>query len=236
MLADITVARRPAEARRRPHVPGHGPVAHERAVRARGRGMVARLLAAGLAEFEERGFQAVTVDDIARRASASHGTFYLYFANKDDFFGALSQEALRAMERITSEFPVVTPDGAGRAALRKWVSNFCDTYTAHATVLGTLSQAQAVGRDAWEDGLGHLLRLADAMSTGMAMGAQRTWNNDGGPPSAHGARLNAVACLMMLERVNYLLNSGVKLPRADVIDRLTAIILSAFQPRRERRK
>ena len=146
MLAEITAARRRAAAHRRPAT-GHG-LAQERAVRAQGRGTVARLLAAGLAEFEERGFQAVTVDDIVRRANASHGTFYLYFANKDDFFGALSQEALGAMDRITDAFPVVTPDAPGRSALRTWVSDFCDTYAAHAAVLGALSQAQVVGRDA----------------------------------------------------------------------------------------
>jgi AcrR family transcriptional regulator len=233
MLAEITAARRRAEPHRRPGT-GHGLVTQERAVRAQGRGTVARLLAAGLAEFEERGFQAVTVDDIVRRANASHGTFYLYFANKDDFFGALSQEALRAMDRITDEFPVVTPNAAGRTALRKWVGDFCDTYAAHAAVLGALSQAQVVGRDAWENGLVHLFRLADAMSMGMAMGADRAANKDGGPPAAHTARLSAVACLMMLERVNYLLSSGVRLPRTEVIDRLTAIITAAFQPPRGR--
>lgn len=99
------------------------------------------------------------------------------------------------MDRITGEFPVVTPDRAGRAALRKWVGDFCDTYAAHATVLGMLSQAQVVGPDAWEEGLGHLFRLADAMSIGMAIGAGRHGNCDGGAHSANGARLNAVACL-----------------------------------------
>jgi len=234
MLAEITTARRRAEAHRRQPVTG-GPVTQERAVRAQGRGTAARLLAAGLAELEERGFQAVTVDDIVRRANTSHGTFYLYFANKDDFFGALSQEALRAMDRITDEFPVVTPDEAGRAALRKWVGDFCDMYAAHAAVLGALSQAQVVGRDAWENGLVHLFRLADAMSMGMAMGAVRTGTTGGGPPAAHTARLSAVACLMMLERVNYLLSSGVRLPRDEVVDRLTAIITAAFHPHRGRR-
>jgi AcrR family transcriptional regulator len=41
---------------------------------------------AALAEFGEHGFQAVRVDDIVRRAQTSHGTFYLYFANKEDLF------------------------------------------------------------------------------------------------------------------------------------------------------
>ncbi len=236
MLVETTVARRRGDARLRAHDGGHGLVTHERAVRARGHGTVARLLAAGLAEFDERGFQAVTVDEITRRANASHGTFYLYFANKDDFFGALAQEALRAMDRITDEFPVVTPDRAGRESLRAWVSNFCDTYAAHATVLRTLSQAQVVGREAWESGLVHLFRLADAMSMGMgmAMGAERKGNNNGGAPAVHGGRLTAVACLMMLERVNYLISVGVRLQRADAIDRLTAIIAAAFHPPADR--
>jgi AcrR family transcriptional regulator len=119
-------------------------------VRARGQGTVRRLPEAGLAAFGERGFQAVTVDDIVRRANASHGTSYLYFANKDDLFGVLAHEALHAMEGITAEFPVVTPSPAGRAALRRWVESFCDTYDARAAVIRSLSQAGVVGQDAWE--------------------------------------------------------------------------------------
>ena len=70
---------------RRPSLGGGRP-AQDRELRAQGRQTVRRLLEAGLAEFDERGFQAVRVDDIVRRARTSHGTFYLYFANKDDFF------------------------------------------------------------------------------------------------------------------------------------------------------
>jgi hypothetical protein len=54
-------------------------------------------------------------------------------------------------------------------------------------------------------------------------------------PAAGGGRLSqrdeltAIACLMMLERVNYLLSSGIGLPRAEMTDRLSAIIYAAFQ-------
>ena len=58
-------------------------------MRAQGRQTLRNLLEAGLAEFDERGFQAVRVDDIVRRAQISHGTFYLYFSNKEDLFKAL---------------------------------------------------------------------------------------------------------------------------------------------------
>jgi hypothetical protein len=48
-----------------------------------------------------------------------------------------------------------------------------------------------------------------------------------GAPAGH-AELTAVACLMMLERVNYLLSVEVRLPREEMVDRLTAIIFAAF--------
>ena len=78
-----------------------------------------KLLEAGLAEFDERGFQAVRVDDVVRRANTSHGTFYLYFSNKDDLFKTLLRDALDDMQVITDDFPVVTRNESGRAALRK---------------------------------------------------------------------------------------------------------------------
>ena len=83
---------------------------------------------AGLAEFDERGFQAVRVDDIVRRAQISHGTFYLYFSNKEDLFKALLGDALHDMSLVTDEFPVVTRNAAGLAALRHWVHEFCEVY------------------------------------------------------------------------------------------------------------
>src|SRR4249920_2423849 len=146
---------------------GGGRPAQDRELRAQGRQTVRRLLEAGLAEFDERGFQAVRVDDIVRRARTSHGTFYLYFANKDDFFKALLRDALHDMGVITDAFPVVTRDDAGRVALREWVHTFCETYAAHAAVIRILSQADLVSEEVWGDGLQLLFRLAEAITQGM---------------------------------------------------------------------
>src|SRR5205814_7552792 len=106
---------------------GGGRPAQDRELRAQGRQTLQNLLEAGLAEFDERGFQAVRVDDIVRRARLSHGTFYLYFANKDDFFKALLQDALHDMGLITDAFPVATRNDAGHAALRQSVRTCCET-------------------------------------------------------------------------------------------------------------
>ena len=234
---------------------GGGRPAQDRELRAQGRQTVRRLLEAGLAEFDERGFQAVRVDDIVRRARTSHGTFYLYFSNKDDFFKALLRDALHDMGVITDAFPVVTRDDAGRAALRQWVHTFCETYAAHAAVIRILSQADVVGEEVWGDGLQLLFRLAEAITQGMTAASpkwQAPADGAGGraaararqpararpPGDAAGdgqaaapagyAELTAVACLMMLERVNYLLSVEVRLPREEMVDRLTAIIFAAF--------
>jgi len=253
---------------RRPSLGGGRP-AQDRELRAQGRQTVSRLLEAALAEFDERGFQPVRVDDIVRRAQTSHGTFYLYFANKEDIFKALLRDALDDMQTITDDFPVVTRNEAGRAALRRWVHRFCDTYAAHAAVIRALSQAEIVGEEVWGDGLQLLFRLAEAMTLGMtaasrqqaaaaqaaqaaqaaAPGGQepppaaaapdgqsaaavRAFLNgqaaDGQPELAGHAELTALACLMMLERVNYLLSQEIKLPKEEMVDRITAIMFAAF--------
>jgi AcrR family transcriptional regulator len=240
---------------KRPSLGGGGP-AQGRELRAQGRQTVSRLLEAGLAEFDERGFQAVRVDDIVRRARTSHGTFYLYFANKEDLFKALLRDALHDMAVITDAFPVVTRNAAGRAALRQWVHTFCETYAAHSAVIRSLSQAELIGEEVWGDGLQLLFRLSEAMTQGMTaaagekrperaagpaqapadghrpglvVGGDGEGDGDGGESLAGHAELTALACLMMLERVNYLWSVEVRLPREEMVDRLTAIMFAAFK-------
>jgi AcrR family transcriptional regulator len=203
-----------------------GVPALQRELGAHGRETVRRLLEAGLVEFEEAGFQAARVEDIVRRAKTSHGTFYLYFANKDDLFRTLLRDALVDMANITDEFPVVTSNDAGRATLRRWVTSFCDTYAVHATVIRLLSQAEIVGESVFSDGLQLFFRLSEVMTQGMT--AAQTSPAGEGVTSEH-AELTAVACLMMLERINYLMSAEVRLPREEMIDRLSAIIYAAFR-------
>ena len=161
---------RPArKAQGRPSL-GGGTPAQDRELRAQGRETVRKLLEAGIIEFEERGFSGVRVDDIVRRAGISHGTFYLYFANKEDLFKALLRDALHDMEIVTGDFPVVTSDETGLKVLRQWVRKFFAAYTTHSTVLRTLSSANAPG-ELYSEGLQLFFRLTEAMTTGMTAAA-----------------------------------------------------------------
>jgi AcrR family transcriptional regulator len=211
----------------RPSLDGGTP-ALERELGRQGRETVRKLLEAAQGEFHEKGFQAVRVDDVVRRAKTSHGTFYLYFANKDDLFKTLLRDALHDMELITGDFPVVTSNEAGREALASWVRQFFDTYAAHAPVLRILTSADDVNEEVYGDGLQVMFRVAEAITQGMtaARAAGRGAPDQDGIPQH--AELTAVACLMMLERVNYLLSVEVRLPKEEMVERLSAIIYAAF--------
>ncbi|HUN35804.1 MAG TPA: TetR/AcrR family transcriptional regulator [Trebonia sp.] len=200
---------------------GGGTPAQDRELRTQGRETVRKLLEAGIAEFEERGFNGVRVDDVVHRAGISHGTFYLYFANKEDLFRALLRDALHDMEIVAGDFPVVTSDETGLKVLRQWVRKFSATYTTHSTVLRTLSSANAPG-ELYSDGLQLFFSLTEAMTTGMTAAAQAA-----GRHQEH-AELTAFACLMMLERVNFVISTEVQLPAEEMADRIADIMFAAF--------
>ena len=66
-----------------------------RELRRQGKRTMAKLTDAGMRVLSERGYHAARVDDIVRLAKVSHGTFYLYFSNKEDLF----QRAGRGVRR-----------------------------------------------------------------------------------------------------------------------------------------
>jgi len=59
----------------------------------------ARIVEAACALFEERGFDATTVQEIADRADVASGTFFNHFPTKLDLLRALSQEGVEELTR-----------------------------------------------------------------------------------------------------------------------------------------
>ncbi len=181
-----------------------------------------RLLDAAMVAFDERGYHNTRVNDVVEIAKTSHGTFYLYFSNKEDLFKALLKDALHDMEIVAGDFPVVTHDDTGLTVLRQWVRKFFRAYAAHATVIRILSQADLVPEEVFGDGLRLFFSIAEAMTTGMTAAAQAAGKQQ------ERAELTAVACLMMLERVNYLISADVRLPEDEMADRIADIMFAAF--------
>src|ERR1700736_900506 len=88
-----------------------GAPAQERKLRSQGKETLRKLLDAGMATFEARGYHAARVDDIVKVANTSHGTFYLYFANKEDLFWALLADVSDEMIALSAS---LGPVPAGR--------------------------------------------------------------------------------------------------------------------------
>src|SRR3954462_11474318 len=89
-----------------PRAGGSQPAASRRGVgatrelRARGRNTKRRLLDAGETVLASKGYHATRVDDVVKVAQTSHGTFYLYFANKEELFRALAAEVAEEMQAL----------------------------------------------------------------------------------------------------------------------------------------
>jgi AcrR family transcriptional regulator len=86
-----------------------------------------QLLAAARDVFQEKGYAATTVGAITTAASTAHGTFYLYFRNKEDAF-------LHVMEAVTSQLYAVGGawiPGDPRSSLEASIRGFLEVFLVH---------------------------------------------------------------------------------------------------------
>src|SRR6476619_5247225 len=97
-----------------------------RELRARGRRTQRQLLDAGVEVFATKGYFAARVDDIVKLAKTSHGTFYLYFANKEELFRPVAAEAADRRQAPADARGPLEAGPAGEASLREWIARFAD--------------------------------------------------------------------------------------------------------------
>ncbi|MCU1426645.1 MAG: regulatory protein TetR [Actinomycetia bacterium] len=174
-----------------------------------------KLLDAGVSVFETRGYHAARVDDIVKLARTSHGTFYLYFSNKEDLFRALAQEVGDALQALAESLPLVGPDGAGRAALAEWIGSFADLYDEYGPVVRAWTEA--------EIGTHEFGRLGTEMLTRFTL--TFTDRISGSLPDRVNPAIAALALVAMLERMNYyVLSKQVNVSRAKMIDTLAGVM------------
>jgi AcrR family transcriptional regulator len=101
----------------------------------------ARLLDAAKAVFEDDGFLAARISDIAERAGLSHGSFYHYFDTKEEIF----QEVADALDdRLRSPMGdiIFAPDSSATPQERifQGIHQYLESYRAEARILGVIEQ------------------------------------------------------------------------------------------------
>ena len=194
--------------------------AQGRELRARGRRTMQRLLDAGAEVFAERGFHAARVDDVVKAARTSHGTFYLYFANKEDLFRALAVDVATEMAALAGDFPALDPRD-DETALRAWLARFSDLYHHAGPVIRAWTEAEISDSEFGRIGADLVQEFTGRLATRIRAAAP-----DVDPLYA------AIAIISMVERTNYMLESGtLRGDRDALLDTLATSIHAAMHGR-----
>jgi AcrR family transcriptional regulator len=177
-----------------------------------------RLLDAGIRVFATRGYHSARVDDIVKAAKTSHGTFYLYFANKEDLFQALVADVADELAALTASLGDIGPGAAGQAELRAWLEQFADMYERYGPVIRTWTEAELDSTEAGRIGTDVLGELTAALTDRVA-----AVETDLDPPLA------AMAAVAMIERFNYfVLSRQVAANRDEMLDTLAGVVHRAL--------
>jgi AcrR family transcriptional regulator len=111
-----------------------------------------RFLKGALEVFEECGFQAATIERIARAAGASRATFYLHFRSKADIVRALLEQVSPEVQSRFSELDGVLDEGSDEE-LRQWIAEGMSWFEAHRTLVRVLEQIRMTERELGADTL-----------------------------------------------------------------------------------
>ncbi len=196
-----------------------GTPAQSRELRARGQRTLRKLLDAGVEVFETRGYHAARVDDVVKLAHTSHGTFYLYFANKEDLFRALMAEVADQMQALAEDLGPLTSGPKGRAELQAWIGRFADLYERYGAVIRAWTEAEIGSHEFGRMGNDVMLRFTSVLTERIAAVAPK----DLDPVIA------ALALVAMLERLNYyVLSRQVRITKPQMVDTLARVTHSAL--------
>ncbi|HTD49981.1 MAG TPA: TetR/AcrR family transcriptional regulator [Acidimicrobiia bacterium] len=185
-----------------------------RELRARGQRTMRQLLDAGAEVFATKGYFAARVDDIVKVACTSHGTFYLYFSNKEDLFRALAAEVADEMQTLAESLGPLQAGPAGEASLRAWITQFADLYVRYGPIIRAWTEAEIGSHEFGRLGNDVLVRFTRVLTTRIARAA----------PADLDSAIAAVALVAMFERVNYYALAGqVRAGRQEIIDTLALV-------------
>jgi AcrR family transcriptional regulator len=190
-----------------------------RELRTQGRRTMTNLLDAGVAALADNGYQATRVDDVVRIAGVSHGTFYLYFSNKEDLFRELAHRCADDVQELAGQLGDVGSDAAGQAELRAWIADFLALYRTHGVVIRAWAEGQVADRKLARLGRESFRQVRD----------QFTARFEAEGRSERDAELRAAALLSMLERFAYLVtNRDLGWTDGTVLDTLNVVVHRGF--------
>ena len=197
--------------RRRVEIVAPEPAPSRRPLRPRGERTRQRLLAAGASVLPARGYHDARIDDIVDAAGLSHGTFYRYFATKDDFFRVLAEAASARMIELVDRLPLA----ASEAELRAWMGEWFAAYEGDGGVISTWQEMRASPE---------LAVFSQQVAASVFTRLERLLGQrDFGDP-----QIDAATLLALIERGPYSVHTLGFMRTAGAIDAMTTIIRRGY--------
>lgn len=149
------------------------------------------IVAAGSALFAERGYYAVSMEDIASAANVSRATLYRHFGTKGAILSELTQWALVESAGLAADLQRLAGRGATRASMHAWLGHYVRFHRSYGAVIQT-----------WYDGALNR-QLADAVKAclGPFQQAATALLARSGLPEAIDLRVGAAIFLSVLGRM-----------------------------------
>jgi AcrR family transcriptional regulator len=178
------------------------------------------LLDAGIAVLTDKGYHAARVDDIVKVAKVSHGTFYLYFSNKQDLLRSMAVQCADEMVGVIDALGPVDPGPDGRETVRAWLADFLDTYRRYGVVIRAWMEDTVTDNE--------LVRLGGSTFGAVTASLVERIRAAGAPHIDH-PELAAAALLALIERFTYFVTSrGIAFDDDEVLDTLSLVVHRGF--------
>lgn len=107
----------------------------------RGRRKRAAIVAAAREVFEESGFKDARIADIAKKAGASYGSFYTYFASKEEIFQEVVQQVTNEMFDFSR--PGSPRDDSPTARIEAANRRYVQAYARNARMMNVMAEVAA---------------------------------------------------------------------------------------------
>ena len=200
-----------------------GEPASKRALRSQGKETMRRLLDAAMEAIDERGYHSTRVKDVVDIANTSHGTFYLYFSNKEDLVRALTIQATSEASRLYGAV-----SDAGKALdieswenLRQWIGDYSALWSRYAPLFRSWIDLASVDRAVVDQTRTMVAAHIDAMASSIAAS---------GPTGDLDPEVAGLAVIAMLDRF-HLISEFMGTPVDDAaLDTLTTMVHRALFP------
>ncbi len=191
----------------------------------RSRETLQRILDAAIRVFEEKGYQRTTVSEIISRAGIGHGTFWIYFHNKDDLLRYMLQDMIgefEAFDWYRSDDPV-RMDARSLDNVKEIIGGVMDVFARHSKMHPLVMQASLVSEE-FRDTLDEMNKpFLEIVEKKFREHLEKGWCRDLDP------KIIARIIVGMLEYANVqLANAGPGADRERLVENLSTIIYHAL--------